>query len=297
MFVVGYEDGCFAFWAVEDEDQPLTVKTVDEEDVHLVNPDIFEARMEAQKRGTHQQASREPIFKITWSGWENSADPRGGNTAVSILGGLDPSSSPGISTYYLPPFNPGDPPTAASSTTQTFPRFFRDAMRHSLSDIASQFYYSKGIVQDYHLISAGNPHFNGTYDPFAVLIISESAPGTNVAEAFEFPPPRFTKHQTDMALDTAPGALGDPLDDLQSTLRDMQLNDDPRPLLTPISLYQGSAGVLNGSLNRLEREVYQRLLGLGDHLADELRLRGGMPWSDETKVNDLKMSKVLVLLP
>ena len=35
FFAVGYEDGCIAFWAVEDEDQPLQVRTLDDSDVNV----------------------------------------------------------------------------------------------------------------------------------------------------------------------------------------------------------------------------------------------------------------------
>lgn len=295
FFVVGYDDGCFAFWAVEDEDQPLTARTVDGTDVNIVNPDDFEARMEAQKRGDPPQPLREPIFKLSWSGWPNSTDPRGGNTALNILGGLVPSSSPGLSVFYFPPFNPSEPavtsPTSAQS--QSLPPHFRKAMRESTSEISSCFYYSKGIVQDFHLVSRDNPHFSGSYNAFAILLVSESSPGTKVVEAFEFPPPKFaTPHNVSEAKTPLDGTL----EDLESTLKDMQLNDDPKPLVTPFSLYQGNAGALNGTLHRLERETYERILDGDLKLSDDLLLRGGVAWSDETKLGDLKMSKVRLKL-
>lgn len=37
VFAAGYDDGCIAIWSVDDFDKPLSVRTVDEEDVNVTN--------------------------------------------------------------------------------------------------------------------------------------------------------------------------------------------------------------------------------------------------------------------
>ena len=37
FFAVGYTDGIIAYWAMEDEDQPLMVRTLDSIDVNVVD--------------------------------------------------------------------------------------------------------------------------------------------------------------------------------------------------------------------------------------------------------------------
>ncbi|KAJ3520531.1 hypothetical protein NM688_g9149 [Phlebia brevispora] len=78
VFAAGYADGSIAFWALEDEDKPLFSLTLDgQHDVHIVDADKLD-RMLAKPKDESDEP-REPIFKLAWSGFPNSTDPRGGS--------------------------------------------------------------------------------------------------------------------------------------------------------------------------------------------------------------------------
>lgn len=293
FFVVGYADGAFAFWAVEDEDQPLMVRTLDAMNVNIVDGAELEAYM-AKPPGP-PTGGREPVFKMSWSAFANSSDPRGGETALTILGGLDMDEAPGVSSMWLPAFNPSDPPEGTDSTRTSLHPFLRSAMRESLTPLNSYFYYTKGIAQDFLLLPRDNPHFGGSFDPTAILILEESVGHARVVEAHEFPPPSFlipVGEAPDSAGLLSPDALT--LKELSSTLKDLRSSADPKPLRLHASLWDACTGLLGGQLIKMEREPYDRMIAL--HVDDPiLPLKGGLAWTEEKKASEYKMSKVVSL--
>lgn len=105
LIATGHADGSIVFWAIEDEDKPLLAITLDGiQDVNVAKADELEAAL-AGEHNTHDNA-REPIFKLAWSGFENSSDPRGGETALTVLGGLSHNDVSGLTTLLLPAFSP-----------------------------------------------------------------------------------------------------------------------------------------------------------------------------------------------
>ncbi|KAG6873217.1 hypothetical protein C0995_001571 [Termitomyces sp. Mi166 len=295
FFAVGYADGSLAFWAVDDEDKPLLVRTLDELDVNLVDQGRLDEQIYRQNEDKSTSAlDREPIFKLSWSGFPNSSDPRGGKTTLAILGGLNSGDAPGLTIIQFPPFNPLEPPASTSPNPgqPALHPVIRQAMRDSLNVLDSYFYFTEGVIQDYLLIPRNSPHFAGTFDPIAILLLTEEGT-TRTVEAFQYPPPAFS----DPSESPAPGAtaIADPLsslaDDLAHTLKDLEENKYPRRLVIPAALLHGKSGILGGQLLKLERETYQTLAAgkVEDCLA--LPLNGGQAWADEFRTNDLKLAK------
>ncbi|KAJ8475032.1 hypothetical protein ONZ45_g15752 [Pleurotus djamor] len=244
FFAAGYSDGSIAYWAVEDEDQPLMVRTLDDVDVDVVDAEKLDKYLPSgglptQGRGSKVQASaRDPIFKLTWSGFSNSSDPRGGHTTLTILGGTFPDDAPGLIVHYLPPFNPPEPPATPANRPDQLPTFFRNAMRDSVVPSATYFYATNTIVQDYLLVPGNTPHFGGAYDPMSILLLCEGAGGTRILEARQFPPPTFTDKEAEPETEGDGKAVEntDVEDLLVETLRSMQMSSDPDSLALPLPL-------------------------------------------------------------
>jgi hypothetical protein len=267
FFAVGYEDGTIAFWAVEDETQPLVVKRLEETGPQEV----------------------EPIFKLSWCGFSNSADPRGGDTVLIILGGLTLGSSPGLTVQLLSAFNPPDPPAVVPSEAQASVHpFIKSHMRQSLVPVQSYFYFTSGPIHDYMVIPHSSPHFAGTIDASEILLLYEPPTGARILEGYQFPPPIFF----DTVLSpTSPLARGshddDPLDNLASTLKELEITIDPQPIDLPMTL---SPPVLSGRLVAFDREAYQSFEPVID--SHSSFLRGGVAWADESQASEMKLAKV-----
>ncbi|KAH8099770.1 lethal giant larvae like, C-terminal-domain-containing protein [Cristinia sonorae] len=302
ILAIGHADGSIAFWALEDEDKPVLVRTLDEDDTNLVDADKLNEML-----STHHSppAPREPIFKITWSGFPNSSDPRGGETTLTVLGGLRSDEPPGVTAYLFPPLNPGEPPSPVDPSAGLHP-FFRAAIKRSLSPINVHTYITNGITQDFLLIPRDSPHFSGTWDPVSILVMSEYVGRTRAVEAYEFPPTSFTSkvastsvlHADDVThpLESHPTIETDPIEDLTSELADtlefMQGTDDPRSLRLPSSLWTGANGVVDGQLIALERDAYETLVD-DREISDtyELPLCGGVAWVEDFE-GEMKLMKL-----
>ncbi|KAJ7459170.1 WD40 containing snare-dependent exocytosis protein [Mycena galericulata] len=285
FFAVGYSDGCIAFWAVEDEDQPLLVRTLDTTNVNVMDVD------ELDKPRDTPPAEREPIYKLAWSSFSNSTDPRGGETALTILGGLimADGEATGLNVLWLPAFNPSEPPNPAGTQTSLHP-FMRSAMQASLVPLSDFFYYTPGIPQDFFLVPRSSPHFSGYYDPSAILISFESVGDTRILDAFQFPPPSFLTPSESAAEEEVeePGSV---VDRLASTLKSLSVESDPHILRLPSQLSLANTGVFRAHLFTLDREAHELLAA--DEPADPfaLPLKGGAAWSDESKAREMKLAK------
>lgn len=301
IFAIGHDDGTIAFWAVDDEDHPLFVRTVDSlDEVDVVDGAKIERYLPSGNVSDRNQtclSNREPIFKITWSGFPNSSDPRGGETALTILGGLESNNGPGITAMWLPPLNPPEPPASAGTQSGLHP-FVRKAMRESLLPSKTFFYATVGPTQDFLLFPRDNPHFSGTYDPVAILLLSDFVGGTRAIEAFQFPPqefitlPSITPNTTFSTNSRAAEPPGDISEDLAETLQAINMTDDPKRLEVPFSLWNGSSGILHAQIVKIERDAFETLTAEADVNNEALPLTGGVAWSNKTVTNDTKLLKV-----
>lgn len=107
-------DGCISFWSMEEEDKPLDVRTIDRAEVHKVDFEAFAAAAALPPNDFAPARTHEPIYKLAWT---SKILPPGSTGAkgsyLTVLGGLDPSTPPGIPVLYFPPF------VAPSNTTVT----------------------------------------------------------------------------------------------------------------------------------------------------------------------------------
>ncbi|THV07456.1 WD40 containing snare-dependent exocytosis protein [Dendrothele bispora CBS 962.96] len=292
LFAVGHADGSIAFWAVEDEDQPVSVRTLDDIDVHTVNAVELESRL-SEARGPD---AREPIFKLAWCSFPNSSDSRGGDTALVVLGGLGSTEASGVTVYWLPAFNPPEPPVTASTSMHPS---IRAAMRDSSMPSKSYFYYVDGTVQDFLLVPRNDPHFSGANDPITILLTREGAGGSRVVDAFQFPPPVFrdSEEETGDQSNLDKDNTNDTLADLASTLQAMKVDDDPQQLQLPGYLSNASKGMIGGDLYRLDRDAYQKVTE-DDGIKSEkmLPLKAGFAWCDQKESGMTKYQPTRLLV-
>ncbi|GJE89618.1 hypothetical protein PsYK624_057220 [Phanerochaete sordida] len=284
FFAVGYTDGSIAFWAVEDEDKPLMVLTLDgEHDINIVDSEKLDHAMSGRHgKPTH----REPIFRLAWSSFANTDDPRGGDTVLTVLGGLKPEDVPGITAVLLPAFNPPEPPALAVPGSATLHPDIRVAMRQSVTPKNLHTYSTVGTPQDFLLLPKESPHFAGTYDPYAILLLSDGEKEARAIEAYQFPPPIFDIHEKPKPAATDPKDRAEQLEDIVTdeiaqTLESMQLHDEPKSLDTPAAFWSGPVGVTSGELISVERDAYERLVRGTAREEDGLHLRGGTAWVDD----------------
>jgi syntaxin-binding protein 5 len=285
-----YIDGSIAFWAIEDENQPLLVRTLEELDINVVDGEkLSEALGEAEddadiKRRALQPL--EPIFKLSWSGYPNSSDPRGGTTTLTILGGGGSvvKSNQGVASLLLPAFNPVEAPEPDSTLNPSM----RAAMRESVLHTEKMYTYSSsGVVHDYLLLPRENPHFSGCFDPVAIIVLSDDPnTGTRSSEIYQFPPPIFNLNRASQKAPDVPSSDSDPVSQsITSTLECMTIADDPRRLILPTALWTGSSNVVWGDVVKLESAAYKSLLHACEKdnvLGDDYGLRGGLSWLDDT---------------
>ncbi|KAJ3721812.1 lethal giant larvae like, C-terminal-domain-containing protein [Lentinula raphanica] len=279
FFAAGYADGSIAFWAIEDEDQPLLVRTLNDLDVQSIDAEKLETHL-ARKGQLPLFTEKEPIFKLSWCGFSNSSDPRGGETALVILGGLTPEDSPGLTVHWFPAFNPTEPPATPSPIT--LHSDIRSSMRASVEPLDTYFYDTHGTVHDYLLLPRESPHFAGCFDATSILIVRESESGTRIVEAYEFPPPRLARHRDvqQETPDTEGDQEKDTLDDLADTLQDLQMNDEPSHLVVPGYLSNGATGLLEGILRNVTKDAYSSLFQIQDVPQHVLSLKAGFAWQD-----------------
>jgi syntaxin-binding protein 5 len=277
-----------AIRAVDDEDKPLLCMTLDDMDVNLVDG----TKMERCKTSP----LREPIFKLAWSGFANSADPRGGETALLVLGGTASAEAAGVNVLWLPALRPPEVPMPTQGQSGIHPTV-RTAMRESVTPINQYFYTTPAPVQDFLLIPSSSPHYNGAFDPTALLLLFESEGGTRALDGFTFPPPEFTAERP---LATSP-TVGSPTSakshviavdleqELADTLKSMKLHADPAHVWLSPPLWNGKNAPLYPELLKLERDAYSKFTN-EPHPTDPLRLNGGIAWLEDAA--DTKLIKV-----
>ncbi|KAF7311134.1 WD40 containing SNARE-dependent exocytosis protein [Mycena chlorophos] len=288
FFAVGYSDGSIAFWAIEDEDQPLLVRTLDDIEVDKV-------KMEALEEQNEPQPEREPVYKLAWSAISESSGPRGGKTALTALGGLQmaPGAATGLTVQLLPAFNPAAPPTSNAPQTSLHP-LIREAMQASLIPTMDFFYGTPTVAQDFFLVPRNSPHFAGQSDPIAIIISLESDGDSRILESYQFPPPVFSAadHQGEAASSqSTQESAASVEDDLADILKSMTVNDDPRQIALPTPLTVAATGIIHAQIAMLDRDAYQIFVGGNETNSSTLPLRGGLAWNEESKSKEIKLAK------
>ena len=283
---------------MEDDEQPLLVRTLDSTHVNLVDFDALAEHLSDEKNEV-QQLTREPIFKLSWSSFSNSSDPRGGETTLTVLGGLDTSKPPGLTVLLFPPFNPPEhPSTPLSPKNENLHPFFRSSMVESLNPSKSFFYETFGVVQDYLLMPRNSPHLAGSFDPYAILLLTESIHNARTVQAYQYPPPGFIKTnrgppEVPIEVEIKEGVEELSAANLQSPQPTLpgksprQINNTPSLIRTPFTLSAAGSGIMGGCLFKIENDVYQSFVD--EEVNDlHLNLKGGQVYTDP----DLKASKV-----
>lgn len=272
--------------AVDDEDKPLLCMTFDNLDVNVADP------TKTYSGVNRPPEPREPIFKLAWSGFSNSSDPRGGETALTVLGGTITEDGPGVYTLWMPAFAPPEAPN--TSDQQSLNPTIRDSMRKSVISSKRYFYSTNAPVQDFLLIPSSNPHFSGTFDPVALLLLYEAEGGTRALDGRQFPPLELTGHaaaprsQNQSSFPTSPTDIDQ---ELANTLEDMQLYAEPANLWLSPPLWSGKNAPLDPQLIKLERDPYHKLAA-EPFLDNPLKLDGGVAYLENAE--DTKLIKVRV---
>lgn len=293
FFAVGYADGCVAFWAVEDEDQPLMVRTSTDSDVNVINGEELEKFLQnggpSEEKATNL-SERQPIYRVAWCGFPNSSDPRGGATALIFLGG-DRSNDPcRLTVYTMPALNAPEPPAPSGSHTGLHASI-RKAMRLSVIPLETTYYPSSGPVYDFVLFPKSNPHFSGGWDPVAVLFLT-AVTDSRMVEARQFLPPKIMSPLPGTDIQNS-SEHGDVIHDLSATLEDMTLSgEEPLPMHVPSKLYSGLGGVSYAQLLTLQRSMHDVLVGQQPVPGDaDLPIAGGSAWIDDKRLSELRLSR------
>ncbi|KAI9057006.1 hypothetical protein FKP32DRAFT_1615502 [Trametes sanguinea] len=299
LLAIGYGDGTIGFWALEDEDKPLSLRTLDStgnEDLSAVDTTKLDEVL-SSPQDHPVEPPREPIFKLAWSGFPNSSDPRGGDTVLTVLGGMTIDATSGLTALLLPPLQPPAPPTTtspqpANAAPPLHPET-RAAMCKSLIVKDVYTYGTAGPVQDFLLFPRTTPHFSGHFDPSTILIISDSdLPESRISEAFEFPPPPFVappESPSSFEANAASAPTEEGLDpeealakELALTMQSMSMTDEARVARLPPCLWS----ILGEYLAKVDKHTYETLVQ--DKLSPidgevTFPLKGGIAWSEDSE--------------
>ncbi|SJX63506.1 uncharacterized protein SRS1_14262 [Sporisorium reilianum f. sp. reilianum] len=271
MFAMGHEDGCISFWCIRDDDKPIMVRTLDSLDVEkpVTDPSLMEI----------PRPPKEPIFKLSWSGfpekgWINMASESAANwqsqprqrtsssahpadspikgTALTVLGGakagIDP---PGLFCANLPPY--ASTLTLWGSATVEANHKLRVALHDSLVPSSEVVYPTSSIVEDFLLLPRSNPHYSGTYDPSAVVVLLAADPSLPT-----LPPPAAARGLACFAFPPKPHSATSVHSPPPSGLHSSPQKELHLPL--PLTLSGGGA-ILGAKLETLTPHAYRKLVG------------------------------------
>ena len=296
FFAAGYEDGSIAIWAIEDEDKPLSVRSVEQVDINLVNEQLLNLALEPDNNKPSDKPPPGPIYKLAWSGYTNSADPRGGTHTLAVLGGVRGKESSGVTVFSFSAFNPTD---GGADPNVVLPPPMRKAMQDCLSNPGVYNYQSERPISDFLLLSRDNPHFAGNFDPIAIVLVCKGGGEKRSISIMEFPPPSLAvvPKRPEMERNTSSSTADVIGEDLAETLHEMQRTLDPGRLTLPNLLWTGSSSVVGGEILTLSTAAYGSLC-LRDLEAswNDYDLRGGAAWMDG-KSDDSMHAKVRLQPP
>ncbi|SNX84968.1 uncharacterized protein MEPE_03677 [Melanopsichium pennsylvanicum] len=284
VFAMGHEDGCISFWHIRDGDKPIMVRTLDSLDVE--RPVTDPALMQVSR------PPKEPIFKLAWSGfpekswidmasqsaagWQQqrqraSSEPvempvKG--TVLTVLGGakagLDP---PGLFCANLPPYLATLPLWGSGTVDANHKQ--RVALHDSLVPTFEVVYPTSSVVEDFLLLPKSNPHYSGSYDPSAVVVLlaADSALPTLPPPAaarglacFAFPP--RSRASTPARSPPPPGQQEGRSWNGGATSGSPSLSSQQKELHLPLPLtLAGGGAILGAKLETLTTHAYRKLVG------------------------------------
>lgn len=278
VFASGHEDGCIAFWNIDDDEKPISVRTLES-----VNVDKVVGIPDEIPGGPPQ--SREPIFKLSWSGFpeqswldmaasaanrqqsESSQTPTKG-TILTVLGGATERHSPGLVCLHFPPYAP-----AVSLWTSKTPDAIaraRQLLRESVDTTRETRYATDSTVEDYLLIPRNSPHYGMVYDPVAIvaLLAPDSRlpplPPPSAARgliSFAFPPEDKEKSKHDSAILLPDSSVYS----IQHVPGRQLTNFHLKTLNLPMALSTtGSGAILGAKLVEVSSHAYRKLAGKRD---------------------------------
>ena len=291
FFAAGYEDGSVAVWAIEDEDKPLLVRSIEEVDINLINEELLNLTLDPGDNKPNNKPAPEPIYELAWSGYSNSADPRGGAHTLAVLGGGRGKESSGVTIFSFSAFNPAD---SGTDPKIALPPSIRKAMHDCLLSPGVYTYQSESTITDFLLLPRNTPHFAGNFDPVAILLIFDGGSDKRSISIMEFPPRTLAvvpepQGMTKSISSTTTDAIGQ---DLAETLHELQDSSDPERLTLPDLLWTGSASVVGGEIILLGPTPYGTLCPQDLEASwSEYNLRGGAAWMD-AKNDDCVHAKV-----
>lgn len=280
FFAAGYEDGSIAVWATEDEDKPLLVRSIEEVGINLVNEELLNLALEPSGSKSSDKPAPEPIYKLAWSGYSNSVDPRGGTHTLAVLGGGRGKESSSVTVFSFSAFNPAD---SGTDPKIALPPPIRKAMQDCLSNPGLYSYQSEITISDFLLLPRDTPHFAGNFDPIAILLVFSGDSDRRSISITEFPPPSLAiiPKRPGIVRNISSSTADDIGEELAETLHAMQRSLDPEGLTLPNVLWTGSSSVVGGENMLLGTAPYGTLC-LHDLEAsgNEYGLRGGVAWMD-----------------
>ncbi|KAH9466929.1 hypothetical protein MJO28_000486 [Puccinia striiformis f. sp. tritici] len=176
MIAAGYSDGCIAFWSINDGEIPVTVRTIDRENVFTFDWEEPADTPVSQTIPSPKFSKREPIFRLAWS--NSSAGPSNDSnkpdkndlakdgSKLVILGGLLVNDPRGVHVLHFPKYHLNVKPTSEIDSDT------RSALKGSVASVGRTVYLTEDIPDDFLLIPRKSPYFDGAEDPVAILISS-----------------------------------------------------------------------------------------------------------------------------
>ncbi|KLO20106.1 hypothetical protein SCHPADRAFT_898161 [Schizopora paradoxa] len=279
LFVIGYEDGCFAFWSTDDGERPLCVRTLDNADAGVPDAEKLD-NLISNGDGT-KEFSREPIFKLSWSCFGSMSDPWG-KSCLTILGGQPGENANSVAVLAIDAFNFAAP-TTSQGNHAVHPEI-RASLVKALSNTEVQYYGTTGVPHDFLLIPRSTPQGGGAFDPVAMVVLYEIPDGSRTVQAFEFPPPLFSTSPPSAPAAASPSQSGNEMssaaDDLEETLEALRIDEEPANLPLPSSLWVGNLAINDGDIVKLEQDAYDPISHGGNSFQSRSFGRGGIAWVD-----------------
>ncbi len=204
-----------------------------------------------------------------------------GKSGLTILGGQEGENAKSIAVLAVNAFNIASP-TTSQGRHPIHPEI-RASLLTSFEVTSIQYFGVSGVPHDFLLVPRNTPQGGGTFDPFAVVVMSEMADGSRTVQAYEFPPPLFDANSTPVPSISAPSqstsetsTLGD---DLEATLESLRISDEPGILPLPSSLWVGNLAINDGDIVKIEQEGYEAM-SHSNQFQPRAVGRGGVAWVD-----------------